>query len=280
VLWGFTAVLGKLITLASLPLVMWRMLLASTILGILAYATHKLSVTFKDGIMLMSLGVLLALHWISFYASVKAANASVAVVCISISSLFVAIFSPIIYNERFRKSHLFLGILMLIGIVVIFGTLDRNYKIGLYYGILASFLVSIFSILNKSLAGRLHPYTIVFWEMIGGFIFLFIILILNNLLYKNISTSLNVNEMPYFVFFVIFCTVIPLVISTAALKQLSAFVSVFLVNLEPIYGMILAAWFLNENQQLTDRFYYGSGIILSGIFIQIWWERRLSPSKA
>ncbi len=273
-LWGFTAVLGRMITLAPLPLVMWRMLAASILLGVLAYVTHKLKVSTKDAFMLMGLGVILSLHWICFYASVKAANASVAVVCIALTPLFVAILSPFLMGDRFRKSHLFLGIFMLIGIIVIFGTLDNSYRLGMYYGILAAFLVSIFSVFNKFFAERLHPYTIVFWEMLGGFIFLFILLIINNMIYKNISINLNKYEIPHFLFFVIFCTIIPLIISTAALKQLSAFVSVFLVNLEPIYGMLLAAFFLHENQQLTNRFYYGSAILLSGIFIQIWWESR------
>jgi len=274
-LWGFTAILGKLITLSPLPLVMWRMLFSALVLGILVYSKKIPKLSLKDSIILMALGILLSLHWISFYASVKTANASVAVVCITLSSVFVAMLSPIILKERFRLSHFLLGLIMLIGIWVIFGTLKVEYRIGLYYGVIAALLVSVFSCYNKIMASKFHPYAIVFWEMIGGFLFLFIVFIINTLLYKNISYTLDFNQWHYFFIFVVFCTVLPLVISTAALQQLSAFVSIFLVNLEPIYGILLAALFLHENQQLSHRFYWGALIILSGIFLQIWWERSL-----
>jgi drug/metabolite transporter (DMT)-like permease len=273
-LWGFSAIMGKLILLDEISLVWYRMLFAGLFFGIiLLFQKKSFFISYNVLKLVLFNGMLLALHWVCFYGSVKKANASIAVICIPITSLIVAFIDPIINKTSFKKSNLLLSILMLIGMIIIFYTSPIGYRLGLFLGILASFFVAIFSCINKNLIGKIDTFELAFYEMLGGFFLLSIILLVFYFFGFKFSLHFKGNDYPFMFIYLVFCTFIPFVISLKALKHLSTFISVFLVNLEPIYGMILAAFIFKENKMLGANFYLGAAIIFLGIVIQLYLDR-------
>mgnify|MGYP000473385865 CR=1 FL=1 len=274
-LWGLTAILGKLISISELPLVWYRVLIVSVVmLFIPKLFQHLKQLSFKDIRIVSSIGILIALHWVAWYGSIKFANASVAVSCIALISFFISIIEPIITKNKLSKSNLFFGILVIPGILLINQSLDIHLKFGFWLGILAALLGAFFGIYNKKYTQEIEPNTITFIQMLSGFLFLSICMPIYLHFTHQLFPVPTLKDSILLIILAIVCTVIPYNLFLRALKATNAFTTSLINNLEPVYGVILAAIFLHENEQLNWKFYIGSVIIVSAVFLHAFLEHK------
>lgn len=276
VLWGFTAILGKLITLDALPLVLWRMgLVAATLLILPSVWRALCSMSARLLWAYAGIGVLVALHWLTFYGAIKLANASVAVTCIATVPVFLAIAEPVLAGRRFQPRELLLGLLALPGIFLVVGGTPDSMNAGIIMGIVSAMFVALFAGLNKRLVLRSEPLTVTAIEMASGTVVLLICALIftqfENLpgisgIVDNTDSLFALPQGSDLVWLVILgfaCTLLPFALSLIALRHLSAYASSLAVNLEPVYAIILAAVLLGEQQELSPSFYLGAIMIIA-----------------
>jgi drug/metabolite transporter (DMT)-like permease len=264
-LWGFTAIFGKLITLPALPLVWWRMILASGAL-LLAPRVWR-GVRAMPRVLLASyagIGAIVALHWLTFYASIKLANASVGATCIALAPVFLAVIEPLIAGRRFDAREVVLGAAVVPGVALVVGGIPPGMRVGVGVGALSALLVAIFGSLNKRLVGRGDPLAVTFVELGTGALVL------------TLLSSLRRGDTPAFVLpgprdaalltaLALVCTVLPFALSLVALRHISTFAAQLAVNLEPVYAVLLATALLSEHRELTSGFYAGVALILGAV---------------
>ena len=272
ILWGFTAILGKLISISALTLVWWRMFITSACLLVILLIMNKLTklstLNKKNVYKVMGIGCLVALHWLAFYGAIKLANASVAVVCISTMSLFTAILEPLIRKTAFQWSELLIGVAIVPAMMLIVNHLDTNMTLGIVVGLLAAVLSTSFSILNKIMLQEVEPLPMTFIEIGSGALFL--TLFMPFFIYQNPDAPLLPNSIDFFylILLSVFCTVIPYIMSLAALQKLNPFTVALSINLEPIYTIVLAWLLLHEDKELNIQFYWGVAIIIGSVFLE------------
>lgn len=270
-LWGFTAILGKLISLPALSLVWWRMLLVSlALLAVprvwrgLAALTRRLFAAY------IGVGILVALHWLTFYGAIKLSNASVAVTCIALGPVFLALVEPWISGRRFNPGELLLGIAVVPGVALVVGGVPSGMHWGIVVGVVSALLVAIFGALNKHLVEHADALTVTFVELGTGTVFLGAVaalLWLLGLLDGNASMFVpGARDAALLLLLAMACTLLPFVLSLVALRQLSAFQAQLAVNLEPVYAIVLAVLLLDEQRELSWPFYLGVAIILIAVF--------------
>ncbi len=283
-LWGFTAILGKLISLPALPLVFWRMVLSALFLLILPRIWKSLS-NHSPGLLLglSGIGILIALHWIGFYGAVKLANASVAATCMSVTPAFTSLVEPIITGKRFSWNELMLGILVIPGMLLVVGGTPNEMNLGILVGLGSAFFGALFSTCNKRIINRSDPLSATSFEMASGSIFVLLILYLSENFFQQTPliqafiSSMTAFEalfslpswtdMAWLVVLIIACTILPFTLSLKVLRHLSAFSTNLAVNMEPIYTILLAMIFLGEQRELDISFYLGAGVILTVVFL-------------
>jgi len=274
-LWGITAILGKLISLNEFSLVWFRVLFVSVSMAMFPDMLTQLRQLDKRSILLLSgVGVILSLHWVTWYGAVKYANASVAVSCIAFVSLFVAVLEPIFNNSKFDLYNITLGVIVIPGILLINQSLDLHYKTGFLLGIIAAFLAAIFAILNKKHIKEIQPNLITFVQMLSGLIFLSLCLPIYIYFQPEVLKLPNLKDIILLIILSLGCTVIPYNLFLKTLKITDAFTTSLINNLEPVYGIILAALLLNEDKELNWKFYAGTLIILSAVFIHAYISSR------
>ncbi len=265
---GFTGVLGRLIELNEALLVWYRMMFASIALLILFFSTKKISKTnLHDASVLMGIGGIIALHWVSFYGSIKYANVSVSLVCFSAIGFFSAILDPLISKRKFEWIELFLGGVVIIGIYLMFH-FDPRFRIGILFGIVSSLLAAVFPILNKQMMQKHQPETITLYEMTGGF---FILTVLLPFYLAYFPTQQLLPTIPDFLWLLVlslFCTVLAFNLSVRSLSKISPFTVNLSFNLEPVYGIALAFIFFKEYKEVGLSFYIGIAIIFLTVVIQ------------
>ncbi len=279
-LWGFTAILGKLISISTLPLVWWRMLITCLGLIILLKGFSFLKVVAQKTILqLMGIGVIVALHWLCFYGSIKYANASVALVCLTTTSLCTAIIEPLIFKTPFQKLDIAIAIIIIPAMVLIVNNLDVSMMYGVALGLLCALGAGIFSVLNKKMVDKIEPLAMTFIELGSGY--LFVTLCLPFFFYFNAETPFlpSNTDWGYLIFLSVFCTILPFTMSLFALRKLSAFTTVFAVNLEPVYGIFMAWWILKEDKELNLQFYIGVSIILMAVFLHPFLKMKFSRAS-
>jgi len=266
-LYGITAILGDLITLPSTVLVWWRVLFTSVSLLFLIRFGQTLKTIPRSLILqYMGIGVIVALHWITFFGSIKYANASIALVCYATGSFFTSILEPLITKVKFKWHEIALGVLVIPGMALIVQSLEVRMLTGVWLGLISSVLAVLFSVLNKQLIDKADPYSITFLEM--GSSWLFISLIFPFYFYQNEGLQFMPIGMDWFylLFLALACTTLAYVLNLRALKHISAFAANLTMNMEPVYGIILAAIILQENKELAPDFYIGVVIIMSAVF--------------
>ncbi|MFN8577264.1 MAG: DMT family transporter [Candidatus Sericytochromatia bacterium] len=265
-LWGFTAILGKLITLRELPLVWLRVLI--TCISLLFFPkiiSNLKKVDLKNIIRLSLIGCLICIHWICFYGSIKYSNVSVALSCLSTASLLTSFVEPLVFKQKIKSYQILLGLMVIPGIYLIF-FFTSFYLTGIILGILAALTSSIFTILNKKMVSKADTTSITFIELGSGFLFLSLIIPFYLKVFPDTRLIPTTQDLIYMIILSLACTTLPFMLSLKALKHISAFASTFAVNLEPIYGIILAIIIFKENKELNTGFYLGTLIILSAIF--------------
>lgn len=274
---GFTGVLGRLIELNEGWLVWYRMLLSAFILLLISlFRKQSIKIEKKYLFQCIGIGAIIALHWVFFYGSVKYANVSIALVCFAATGSFTAFLEPLILKRRVDAVEVLLGVLVLLGIYLIFH-FDAQYKIGILLGVAAAFLSALFPIFNKQLIQHIPADKLTFYELSGGWLMLSLLLPL----YLQISPAANhipsMNDWFWLLMLSLFCTVLAMQLSVNALKKISAFTANLTYNLEPVYGIALAFLLYHEEKELGDGFVWGIMLIVASVVIQtlrVWRERR------
>ena len=271
-LWGFTAILGKLISLPALPLVWWRMALVVAALllvprvwrGLRAMPPRLLAAY-------AGIGVVVALHWLTFYGAIKLANASVAATCMAFATVFTALVEPRLARRPFSRRELALGVLVLPGAAMVVGGVSTDMHAGIAVGAVSALLVAVFGSLNKRLVDRADPLTVTAIELGAGALALAALAPLMPLLFPAFAGPLLVAPAPADAAWLLLlagaCTLFPFALSLVALRHMSAFSAQLAVNLEPVYAIVLAIVLLSEQQELSLPFYLGVAIILGAVLL-------------
>ena len=267
---GFTGILGKLIELNEGLLVWYRMLITViTLAVILGFQKEIKKLPWIDTLKVVGVGGVIALHWVTFYGSIKYSNVSIALVCFSSIGFFTAIFEPLMLKRRFEWRELALGLLCIAGIYLIFN-FNPQYKTGIIIGLISALLAVCFSILNKSFVARIPVKTITFYEMGGGLLVLTLLMPFYMKLFPTDYIFPTFNDWIWLLILAWLCTVWAVMLQLSSLKKLSTFTSNLTYNLEPIYGILLAFILFKENENLSSGFYYGLALILLSVFWQMW----------
>ncbi len=265
-IYGFTAILGRLITLNAIELVWYRMIIAFVALGfIFILSRQKIKVSLKKISIFIGVGLIVALHWVTFFHSIKISTISVALGCLASTTLFTSFLEPAILRRSISWFEVLTGVIIIIGLYIVF-QFEPGYVLGIITGLISAFLAGMFIVINKLLVKENHPTTISFYEMGGGFIGITLFMFFNGHFESNIAMP-TANDWVYLVILGVVCTAYAFMASTKIMKTLSAFTVVLTVNLEPIYGIILAFLIFGEQEFMSLGFYIGTLIILMAVFM-------------
>lgn len=263
--WGFTAILGKLISLQALPLVWWRVFLCSITLFFMLNKADRMAPGINGALRMLGIGMVTGLHWLCFYGAIKLSNASVALAMMAMTSFFSALVEPFILKKRFVWKELALGILILPGMWLIVDDLDWTMRQGVIVGMLAALLAAVFTSFNKREIDLYSPkpLTMSFYELTGGVIITSIALAVVQPHWETI-VPVGWDWLWLFVL-AYFCTLLTYFLVLKVLKHLGAFTVNLTTNLEPVYGIALAILIFREDQHLTTNFYIGVFIVLCAV---------------
>ena len=272
---GFTGVLGRLIELDSAVLVWHRMAWATVLMALFLFLRKELKrYGLKDVMQMGGVGVLLCLHWVFFYASIKASNVSIGVVCFSLVGFFTALFEPIINKHRFSPREFLFSILTVCGVYLIF-QFDTRYRLGIALGIVSSALYALFAIANQHVGKRYEAKNMLLWEMVGGLVLLSAVFPLYNALIPVEKLMPTGMDYPYMAFMVVVCTIGLCMLQIIVLQKIDAFTVNLTYNLEPVYSILLAMVIFNEYQELNYSFLLGIALIIISVGLQTWSKLRI-----
>jgi drug/metabolite transporter (DMT)-like permease len=275
-IWGFTAILGALITLDALPLVWFRMLFAVGFIAIyIYYKKLPLRVPLKILMQFLFSGLVIALHWFTFFHAIKISNVSITLACLSTGALFAAILEPLLYGKKIVPYELFFGLLVVIGLYIIFNV-EGNYFLGILTALSSAFLSALFAVINSRLVQSYDATVISFYELSGGVVFFSFLL----LCFGSFSLEffqLSVKDLLYLLILSSICTAYAFIASTSVMKFLSPYTVMLTINLEPIYGIILAVLIFEEKEQMSFGFYIGAFIILLTVLLNAVIKSRKKP---
>jgi len=294
-LWGFTAILGKLISYGSLQLVWHRMLLTAVVyFCIPSLWKHLRNMPAKNIAIFMGIGTIVCAHWLTFYGSIKLGNsASITLACLGSVSFFSSLLEPLITKQPFKKSEIFLGILVVAGILLVYKALPHqstdksiNYSAAILSGIVSAFLAALFTVLNKKNIHKTDPLALSALEMLSGAILLSVVVWLfataQGPIWPQWSPESGNYDLLWMLILVVLCTNLTFWLGSHALKELSAFTANLTVNLEPVYGIILGAVIFKEHENLNLYFYAGALLILISVFAQTffdYYKRKTNPEQ-
>jgi len=262
-IWGFTAVLGALISIGALPLVFIRMVIALAIVGIYLIFTKKYrSFSLKEIALFFGAGIVIALHWFTFFHAIKIANVSVTLACLSTGAFFTSLLEPYFFKRPVIKYEVFLGGLVILGLALIF-SFETQYFYGILTALTSALLSASFSIINAKL---IHKYPndsviISFYEILGGVLFLLAILLIGGS-FSLSAYVLSGSDWLWLFLLGSVCTAYPFIASLNIMRYLSPYTVMLTINLEPIYGILLAVMVFGEKESMTPQFYLGGLIIL------------------
>lgn len=266
---GFTAVLGRLIELNAVVLVWYRIFFTVVFIFFSFIVSKKaFQLPFRQVIKLGSIGSVIALHWVCFYASIKYANVSVALVCFAATSLFTALLEPLIVRTPFKKMDILLGLFSLAGIYLIFH-FDAQYRTGIVLGIFSAVLSALFSVLTKKNVHDIDSKTLMFYQLGGGLIVLTLLLSFWLYFFPEQKLIPSIADIFWLLLLSLLCTVLAMDLMLQALKRISAFTQNLTLNLEPVYGIALAFIIFHENDQLNKSFYVGLLLIFISVMLQM-----------
>jgi drug/metabolite transporter (DMT)-like permease len=267
-LFGFTAILGGYIQLPAIALVWWRLLVACIALMIYGRIFSKIKLLSRSLIFqLIGTGFIIALHWVSFFGSVKLANASVALVTFATTSFQASFLEPLILRQKIKGYEVILGVLIIPAMILIVGSLPSGMGLGFMVGLLSAFLAVVFSILNKKNVEKADPLSMMFLNLGGGWLLLSVLMPFYYMYYKDAHFIPSNSDWGYLLVLALLCTNLGFMLSLRSLRHLSAFASNLTINLEAVYGILLAWLILKEDKQLTPSFYIGASLIILAVLI-------------
>lgn len=273
---GCSGILGNLISLDAILITWYRMLLAGLMLIIILYIKGNKPIIQKNEWRELSVGLLLALHWIFFYGSIKYANVSIGVICFCLSSFFTAIISPMLNRQKISWAELLLSSLTLFGISLIF-QFDSSYRIGIGFGVVSSLLFAFYAILNERLSASRNAVRTTALQMIGGFTGLSVLLLPVYIMNVQHATYLpTINDFCFLFLLAFGCTVCMCFLLNNAQREISAFTVSLSFNLEPVYSILLAIILFKENKMFGTAFYAGLSLIMLSLILQMF---RLAYNK-
>tara|TARA_B100001540_G_scaffold26462_1_gene21940 strand:- start:610 stop:1485 length:876 start_codon:yes stop_codon:yes gene_type:complete len=264
---GLTGVLGKLITLEAIHLVWWRMLIAFVGLAIfLAVKKELFKIKKRDFLNILGIGVIVTLHWLCFFQSIKVSNVSIAVVCLATSSLFAALIEPLFFKRKISLHEIIMGIIVIIALAYILGT-DKTFLSGYIYGILAAFLGTLFTLFNAKYIKKIGAAKITMIEMLAGVLIISSIFIINQD-FSVFNTKIGTNDLIYLIILGIICTAMVFVWMTEIVRYITPYSLIMAINLEPIYSILFALIIFGDSELMNTSFYIGSSVIILVIFLE------------
>lgn len=271
---GFTGIFGKLISLNTIELVWYRMLIAFiTLFTFLVFKKELTKIKKKDFFGLLFIGSLVAVHWFFFFESIKVSNVSVAVVCLSTASFFSAMIEPLFLNRKPKLYEYVLGIVVFVTLFLMLEA-ETKYTMGYIYGIIASFLGTLFTLYNAKYISRLEASKITMVEMLAGVIIFSIIMLIN----KEIGISnlkININDFVYLFLLGTICTAAVFVWMVEIMKYISPYSLIMAINLEPIYSIVLALIIFSESEHMNLPFYIGASVIILVVFLESYLKNKI-----
>ncbi|WKK59047.1 DMT family transporter [Sphingobacterium sp. BN32] len=272
-IWGFTGVLGELISVSALHLVWYRVLIAAISLWVYFLLTKKpILVTKSQLFQYLAVGMLVGLHWVLFFHAIKISTVSVTLVTLSSVTLFTAILEPMINRKKISIADILIGLVIIFGIYLIF-KFEFQYFWGIVFGLSCAFCASIFSIFNARMVKKGSPTSITFYEMIGALIGVSIIMLLSGQFDEQMILSQS--DLMYLLVLGVGCTAIAYVLGVAVMRELSAFTVALTTNMEPVYGIILALLIFGQKEAMSTGFYFGAIIVLLAVFIYPYLKTKL-----
>ena len=279
VLWGFTAILGRLITLRALPLVWWRMLLVTLALALWPpFWTGVRQMPRRLIAIYLGIGVLVTLHWVTFYGSIKLSNASVAATCMALTPVFVSFIEPLLARRRPRLVEVGMSIAALPGVALVVRGTPAGMRDGILVGAFSSLMAALFSTLNKRTIGASPALAVTGIQMAAGVVVLSAIAVLP--VGEPIVVRPDLRDGLLLFALSMACTLFPYALALVALRHLSAFDTTLAVNMEPVYAIVLAILLLNEQRDLEPSFYFGVALIMAIVFSHPWVKRRQSVVRS
>lgn len=277
-LWGFTAILGKLISIPSVEMVFYRTLLAAIGMGVVIMIARE--ATFRinrvDIVKLLLTGFIVSLHWIMFFGSGRISNVSVSLVGFATASLWTSFIEPLSYGRKIKPYEVFLGCFVIAGIIIIF-SFKFNYKLGFLLGIIAGLTAAIFAVINSKMVTRIHPYTITFYEMAGACVGTLLFLPVYKIYWAEkgvLNFHASAYDWLYIAILSIVCSVYAYSLGVELMKRMPVFLIQLTLNLEPIYGIVMAILIFKGNETMDGNFYAGTLIILSAVFAYSFLKKR------
>jgi len=272
VIWGFTAVLGALISLEAIPLVWYRLLLALPFLLIwIKFRKLPLKVSIKSLFKFAIGGFIIGLHWVGFFMAIKVSNVSVALVTMSTGAFFAALLEPLFYRRKIKPIEVFLGILVIGGLYIIF-KVDSLYLYGMLWALFAAFLSALFSVINGLFVVKHNGFVLSFYQLLFGLLGITIYLLFSGSFSVEFF-QLNSSDWLYLLILASICTAYAFASSIELMKHLSPYTIMLSINLEPVYGIVLALLVFGEKEKMDPNFYFGAllifGIVLLNSLLKI-----------
>ncbi len=265
-LWGFTAILGKLIQANAQILVFYRMLFAAICLYIYirVFKKESIKVSRKIFFQLAAIGFSMALHWYCFFHSIKVSNVSIALSCLSLSTLFAAIMEPVIFKRKIDISEVIMGVIIVACILLIFKT-EFRFKEGIMYGVLCAVMGTVFSVFNGKMFSKTSSGNIIFYEIFSGWFILMLIYLFSGQIFQ--MSEISYRDIALIGLLASVFTAFPMLESVNLMKYISPFTLILTVNLEPVYGIILAFFIFGESEHMSPVFYGASGVMILAIIV-------------
>jgi drug/metabolite transporter (DMT)-like permease len=274
VLWGFTAILGKVITLPALQLVWWRMLLVSAALACVPRVWRALAlIPARARFVYAGIGAVVAVHWLAFYGSVKLANASVAATLMALAPVATALIEPAVTGARFERHNLLLGIAVIPGVALVVGGIPGSMHLGFWLGVVSAVLAALFNVLNKRFLGPHDALAVTGLELGAGFLLVAALAPLMSPAGQVLAWP-SVHDGAWLLVLALLCTLVPYAVSLGTLRHLSSFTVQLAINLEPVYAIAVAVLFLGEARELGLAFFVGVAIVLAAVFGHAWLQIR------
>ena len=277
-IFGFTGILGKLISIDSVPLVFWRCFIAALSLGAFMVVSKKIKrYSFRVVARFAAIGLITAVHWVTFFGSIKVSTVSVALATLASASLFVSFLEPLFHRKRIDVREIILGIAVIIGLLFIF-SFETSYRLGIALALISAFLAALFSTLNSLEIKKYDSLNISFYEMIFASLGAFIYLLFSGQAGSELVT-LSGTDWFHIALLAIVATAFAFVVSVEVMKEISPFTVAISINLEPIYAIILALIIFGEEEKMTPQFYLGALIIVAAIFMDAYLKRKSNRKK-
>lgn len=260
-IWGFTAVLGALISLEAIPLVWYRMLLATGIIFVfLKFRKENLKFSWRTLGGFALAGIIIALHWLTFFGAIKASNVSVTLAVLSTGAFFASILEPLIYGRKIIIYEVLFGLIVVVGLYIIFDV-EASYTLGIVLALISAFLSALFSVINGKFVLKHKASAISFYELMFGVLGITIYLAISGKFDAEFFT-ISAHDWIYLIILASACTAYAFIASIHVMKWISPYTVMLTINMEPVYGIILALIVLGDSENMSPQFYYGAVIIL------------------